>query len=276
MTFAMEHGARRHDASYRALAEQLAVRVALAVDGASLYQRTRRAVGARDEVLAVVSHDLRNPLSAIKMCVGALRDESPLDAETSQELLGTVHESATLMTRIIQDLLDVASIDAGQLSIDRRLQSLPPILAKAVAMFDSVAIEHQITLTAETDPSLPELRVDADRIIQVLANLLHNACKFTPAGGFIRVATDERDGVVQILVSDTGPGIARDHLPRVFDRFWHDRGSSTIRSTGLGLAIARGIVEAHGGRIWVDSTPGEGSTFTFTLPIVDEVPARVA
>jgi signal transduction histidine kinase len=265
MSFAMLRGGRRHDPSYSALAEQLAARVALAVDAAALYQRTRQAVGARDEVLAVVSHDLRNPLSAINMCVSALR-ESQADPETTHELLGTVRESAALMSRIIQDLLDVASIDAGKLSIERRPQTIAPVLGHAIAMFEAVAIENQITLREDEEPSLPNVVIDAERVLQVLANLLHNACKFTPAGGTVRVRAVTVATSVQISVSDTGPGIPREDLPRVFDRFWHDRRTSKIRSTGLGLAIARGIVEAHGGRIWVESTPGQGSTFTFTLP----------
>jgi PAS domain S-box-containing protein len=265
MSFAMTRSGRRHDASYRALAEELAVRVALAVDAAALYQRTRQAVGARDEVLAVVSHDLRNPLSAINMCVSALR-ESQADPETTHELLGTVRESAALMSRIIQDLLDVASIDAGKLSIERRPQAIAPVLSHAIAMFEAVATEHQITLREDEEPPLPNVVIDAERVLQVLANLLHNACKFTPAGGTVRVRAVTVAESVQLSVSDTGPGIPREDLPRVFDRFWHDRRTSKIRSTGLGLAIARGIVEAHGGRIWVESTPGKGSTFTFTLP----------
>ncbi|HZS58503.1 MAG TPA: ATP-binding protein [Gemmatimonadaceae bacterium] len=266
MTFAMARGGRRHDASYRALAEELAVRVALAVNGGRLYQHTRRAVSARDEVLAVVSHDLRNPLSAINMCAGALR-ESQADAETTRELLATVQESTALMSRIIQDLLDVASIDARKLSIERRRRPLGPVLGQAIAMFESVAAEKQLTLQNAASASLPDVSMDGDRILQVMANLLHNACKFTPAGGAISIETTTLPDAVQVAVSDTGPGIARDDLPRVFDRFWHDRRESQIRSTGLGLAIARGIVEAHDGRIWVESAPGKGSTFTFTLPI---------
>jgi PAS domain S-box-containing protein len=272
MRFAMARSGRQHDASYQALAEELAVRVALAVDGSALYQRARQAIGARDEVLAVVSHDLRNQLSAIKMCVGALREDPSLDIDTSQELLGTVNESASLMTRIIQDLLDVASIDGGRLSIDRRPQALAPVVTRATAMFESIAADQDISLTMDDGPTPFDVNIDGDRIVQVLANLLHNACKFTPAGGTIRVASVPLPGMVQVSVSDTGCGIAPDALPRVFDRFWHDGRSSKIRSTGLGLAIARGIIEAHGGRIWVESTPGYGSTFAFTLPL--SAPAR--
>jgi PAS domain S-box-containing protein len=272
ITFAMIASGRRHDASYRALAEELAVRLALAVDGAALYQRTRHAVGARDEVLAVVSHDLRNPLSAIEMCVSALRETPAPSPDASAELLGSIHESANWMSHIIQDLLDVASIDAGRLSIDRQSQSLGPILARAQAMFQAVAEERGIALLFDPmPPGTPDASVDADRILQVLANLLDNACKFTPAGGTVRVTVHDVPGTTRIAVTDTGPGIAREDVIKVFDRFWHADRQARMRSTGLGLAIARGIVDAHGGRIWVDSTLGRGSTFYVALPTPAEV-----
>ena len=139
VTLAMSARGRQHNASYQTLAEVFAARIALAVDSAALYQRTRLAVGARDETLAVVSHDLRNPLSAISMCVGALLETPPPSTETTTELLGSIQESTTLMSRIIQDLLDVANIDAGRLSLERRRQSLRDVLERAESMFRGVA-----------------------------------------------------------------------------------------------------------------------------------------
>jgi PAS domain S-box-containing protein len=266
ISFAMGPSGRRHDASYQVLADELAVRVALAVDGATLYQQARRAVASRDEVLAVVSHDLRNPLSAITMCIGALREAPGPSPDVASELLETVRESTTLMSRIIQDLLDVASIDAGRLAIERRSQPLQPVVAQVAAMLEAMAVEQQLSLSVELEAGLPEVTIDAGRILQVLANLVHNACKFTKPGGTVRITAIRVPEAVEVRVSDSGAGIAREDLPRVFDRFWHNQQGSTIRSTGLGLAIARGIVEAHGGRIWVESRRGEGSTFAFTLP----------
>ena len=228
----------------------------------------RAAIAARDQVLAVVSHDLRNPLSAVTMCASALRNALPPGADAADELLGTIRESTDLMHRIIQDLLDVASLDAGRLSLDRHIQRVEPILERAVEVFRPLADENGIALDLELGSRpVPEVSVDAERVLQVLSNLIGNACKFTPRGGEVRLSAAARDGVAMISVSDTGSGIEPEHLTRVFDRFWHTTGRPAVRSTGLGLAIAKGIVEAHGGRIWVESTRGAGSKFFFTVPV---------
>jgi signal transduction histidine kinase len=173
------------------------------------------------------------------------------------------------MSRIIQDLLDVASIDRGQLSLERKRQPVPPILERAESMFRGVADERGIALVLEHSglDALPEVDVDSARIVQVLGNLLHNALKFTDAGGIVRInATRSSDGGVVISVSDTGPGIPAGELPHIFDRFWHAQRRSKVRSTGLGLAISRGIVQAHGGRIWADSVVGQGTSVSIELP----------
>jgi PAS domain S-box-containing protein len=273
-TFVMARGGRRHDQSYVALAEAFGVRVALAVDSAALYQRARRAIGARDEALAVVSHDLRNPLSAIALCVTALRESPPPSADVMADLLGTVAESATLMKRIIQDLLDVASIDAGRLSLERHLQPLAPVLERAWGMFREAAADAGVSLRLDRQglDRCPEVSIDAERILQVLANLLNNALKFTDSGGSVTVTAVAQADRLTVTVSDTGAGIAPADLPNVFDRFWHRRRSAKIRSTGLGLAIARGIIEAHGGRIVVQSELGRGTTLSFDLPASLEPP----
>ena len=218
--------------------------------------------------MAVVSHDLRNPLSAIALCVTALRESPPPNADVMTDLLGTVAESATLMKRIIQDLLDVASIDAGRLSLERRLQPLSPVLERAWAMFREAAADAGVSLVLDRQglDRFPEVSIDAERILQVLANLLNNALKFTDRGGSATVSAVAQADRITVTVTDTGAGIAPADLPNVFDRFWHGRRSAKIRSTGLGLAIARGIIEAHGGRILVQSELGRGSTFSFDLP----------
>ena len=135
-------------------------------------------------------------------------------------------------------------------------------------MFAPVATERNLTIDLVAPPTdaLPPVIIDADRVLQVLGNLLQNACKFTPAGGTIRISATALDGNVQVAICDTGPGIAPDEITKVFERYWHAGRQSKVRSTGLGLAIARGIIEAHGGRLWVDSTLGEGSTFYFAVP----------
>ena len=267
-SLAMALGGRRHDETYRELAQQCAQRIALAVDSAGLYQRTRQAVGARDETLAVVSHDLRNPLSAIKMYMSALRDDPPPSPETIGELVDLVQESTTLMSRIIEDLMDVASIDSGRLSLERNPQPIQPLIERAESMFRGAADDRGIALVLERGglSGVPLIDVDGERLLQALGNLLHNAIKFTESGGIVHVSVGSTGDRITIAVADTGPGIAPDDLPHVFDRFWHGNRRTKIRSTGLGLAIARGIVQAHGGRIWAESTLGRGSTFTIELP----------
>lgn len=245
--------------------QKFAVRAALALENARLYGAARRATLARDEVLAVVSHDLRNPLSSIAICARTLREEVPSGSEQSS-MLGAIAEATDWMSRLIHDLLDASALEAGRLSIVNRPESVTGIVASAVSMRAGEAAARSQTLTTELSTALPLVTADAGRVGQVIGNLLANAIKFTDRGGHIVVSAHVTAPYVQISVSDTGPGIPFDEQPRVFDRFWQSR--RTIgRGTGLGLAIARGIVEAHGGRIWVESEPGQGSTFSFTLPI---------
>jgi PAS domain S-box-containing protein len=257
--------ARSYTADQRALADKFATVAATTLENARLYGLAQQANRARDEVLGIVSHDLRNPISAIAMCVRVLEDNPPEKSADRAELLRTIHESAEWANRLIQDLLDVASIERGQLSLQLREQDPAQIVLQALHMFEVEAQQHGITLTAAVPTNLPLVQADSVRVIQVLGNLLRNAIKFTPNGGCITVAAEERDGKLVLSVRDTGSGISGEHVTRVFDRYWQSPDGSSARGTGLGLSIAKGIVEAHGGRIWVDSTPGEGSTFAFTL-----------
>jgi len=250
----------------RLLAEKFASHASLALENARLYREARRATEGRDQVLGVVSHDLRNPISAIAMCASALRDSWPGDAGERENLLTTIVQSTDWMNRLIQDLLDVASIEAGRLSLERHRESASSIVDKALRMFEVEASGRRIQLTSELSPELPILNVDASRIVQVLGNLLRNALKFTPDGGRITVRAALRGGSVVFAVADNGPGIPVADQPRVFDRYWHSRRSANKRGTGLGLSIAKGIIEAHGGRMWLESTPGHGSTFFFSIP----------
>jgi signal transduction histidine kinase len=250
----------------RGLVEKFALPVALSLINSSLYAAAQRANLARDEVLSVVSHDLRNPLSAIAMCIRALNDLPSGQDERRAELRATIAESVETMNRLIQDLVDVASIERGQLSLERGPTDAARILERAVHMFRVEAESHGITLTRDIGPGLPEITADEGRIVQVLANLIRNAIKFTPDGGRIALRAEGKEGAVRFSVTDTGIGIDPALHQRIFDRYWHASAGARKRGTGLGLSIAKGIVEAHGGRLGVDSEPGAGSTFGFTLP----------
>lgn len=252
------------------LAEELGRRAALAVDNSRLFGQAQDATRAREEVLGIVSHDLRNPLSAIMMCASAL-DEGMADANESLRYMVTaISDSASWMNRLIQDLLDMASIETGRLSMERRPEQVEQILAQLEMTFAPAAKDVGIALVIGAQPSLPPVLVDSERILQVLANLVANSIKFTPKGGEIRVLADSIPGDparIAFTVSDTGSGIPPEHIAHIFDRFWQARRGASQRGTGLGLAISRGLVEAHGGAITVESEVGRGSTFRFTVPV---------
>ena len=259
---------RRFDATDLHVAMELGRRAAFAIDNARLYREAQHATRARDEILGVVSHDLRNPLSAIAMVTRALRDQMATD-DPRRELLDTAYDSTEWMNRLIQDLLDVASIEAGRLAVERRPEAVLPLLERAASMFERTAAERSIVVRVDVPAGLPPIVADAERVLQVLANLLGNALKFTEPGGSVTLSAATLDGEVALSVSDSGIGIPPEHLPHIFERYWHARRTARKRGSGLGLAIAKGIVEAHNGRIWVKSTLGAGTTFTFTLPRAD-------
>jgi PAS domain S-box-containing protein len=250
------------------VAESVSKLIALAIDNAGLYQTAQRATVARDEVLGAVSHDLRNPLAAITLCARALRDET--SDQRRVEIIDTIAESTGMMNRMIQDLLDVATIDSGHLRIDTSPHQVEPLLEQVLEMTKGAANEKSVAVHADLASTLPDVLVDPTRFVQVLANLVSNAVKFTEPGGRVSVAAEPRSDSVAVSVSDTGIGIPADHLPHIFDRHWHARRTARTAGTGLGLAIARGIVEAHGGHLTVDSTEGVGSTFSFTVPLAPD------
>jgi signal transduction histidine kinase len=272
LTVAMTRSGRAFDDTYRPVAAALASRIGLAVENVELYQQSREAVNARDQIMAIVSHDLRNPLSAVSMCLSGLRDQPPPSPENVDRLVGTAESALDLSFRLIQDLLDVAAIDAGRLSLDRSVQPIDRVIARAVDMLRTKieSAELEITLDVATAPPLM-VNIDAERLVQVLANLIGNAVKFTESGA-IRVAARRMGDEAWLSVTDTGCGIAENALERVFDRFFHAGQRGRERSTGLGLAITKGIVEAHGGRVWAESHVNDGSTFSVALPLV--VPER--
>jgi PAS domain S-box-containing protein len=264
----MSDSGRRFGEAEVQTAVELARRAALAVENTRLYQAAQAAVRAREDVLHVVSHDLGNSLSAIVVTTTVLLRTLP-GSDGNAELrkrVTMIRDLARRMQRLRQDLLDVASIESGRLGIEWERWSPAAAAAEAVETLLPVAAEKEVELAGEIPPTLPDVDGDRERVLQVLANLLGNAVKFTPAGGRVRLSVEADGDMVRFAVSDTGPGIPPEHLPHVFDRFWKVRAANR-QGAGLGLAISRGIVEAHGGRIWVESTPGKGSTFFFTLPL---------
>jgi signal transduction histidine kinase len=258
------------------LAEELGRRAALAVDNSRLYGMAQDATRAREEILGIVSHDLRNPLSAIMMCASALDEGMTGASDSLRYMVTAITDSASWMNRLIQDLLDMASIENGHLSLETHAVDAEQILARLEMTFASTAKEAGIALVIGAQPDLPPVLVDSERILQVLANLVANSIKFTPTDGEIRVLAGSVTGDptrVAFTVSDTGCGIPPEHLPHVFDRFWQARRGASQRGTGLGLAISRGIVEAHGGSIDVESEVGRGSTFRLKVPAAPDTTA---
>jgi PAS domain S-box-containing protein len=266
ITLVSTNPARLFGPAELSVAQEMARRAALAIDNARLYNEAREALRARDSVLGVVSHDLRNPLTAILLNVDAALASGTLPPAACEALEGVVR-SAQAMDRMIQDLLDVARIEARQLRIDPAPCAPADLVGEAVGMMAPIAEERGIRL-AEAVEGCPPVRADRDRVQQVFSNLVGNALKFTPPGGMVTVGAAPGDGTVRFWVRDTGPGIAADEVERLWDPFWQGEGAARRSGAGLGLPIARGIVEAHGGRAWVESTPGAGTTFHFTVPMV--------
>ena len=224
------------------------------------------ATRTRDEVLALVSHDLRNPLNLVLTSATLLRDRLEELGPKEEKQLGMIHRAAGQMNRLIQDLLDVSGLEAGHLSIDPSSHAVAPLIREACAVQEHVAEGKGIAVSCDAAPDLPEVHADGERILQVLGNLIGNALKFTDEGGRVGVRAVAAGEDVQFSVTDTGMGITEEDLPHVFDRFWQARRTGA-GGAGLGLAIAAGIVEAHGGRMWVESEVERGSTFHFTLPV---------
>lgn len=229
----------------------------------------RRAVRARDETLGVVSHDLRSPLQAIELAARQLsyRVTREGGSEWIHASVERILRSSRTMRKLIEDLLDIVSIEEGRLSIQRGDADPASIIHEAADFVRLQAEDKQLLLEEEVGPGLPRVSVDRDRILQVFSNLMGNALKFTPAGGRLALRATARGEEVIFSVMNTGAGIPEEQRRHLFDRFWQ-ADTADRRGRGLGLAIAKGIVEAHGGRIWVESEPGQGVTFLFSVPVL--------
>jgi signal transduction histidine kinase len=265
ITVATGPSGRQYNPVDLVVAEDLARRAAVALENCLLYARSEQAVRARDAVLGVVSHDLRNPLNTIHMAASVLLETSEERRSGNVRGLEIIRRSVQQMNRMIKDLLDASSIDAGRFHVAQSYADVAALLCQASELLGPLAAEKSIQLDCESSQELTKAWVDSDQMLRVFSNLIGNAIKFTPEGGTICLRAEPSVDSIVFSVRDSGAGIAATQLPHVFDRYWQGiRGDR--RGAGLGLAIAKGIVEAHGGRIWVDSTPGVGSTFSFSIP----------
>jgi signal transduction histidine kinase len=253
-------------------AVEVANRAAFGIDNIRLHEETlraadelRRAVQLREDVLAIVSHDLRSPLSTIHLSATMLQ-EKHADDPRSRKQLDTMRRAASRMEHLIDDLLDMACIQTGRFSIDRKPIDATKLVTETLHDLEPAATEKGITIHRDVEPEELSICADASRIIQVFGNLVGNAKKFCRAGDVIRVRVMIVDHDAQFVVEDTGPGIPVAELPHIFEPYWsatrHKR-----QGMGLGLYICKGIVEAHGGRLWVESKHGEGTKFFFTIPL---------
>jgi signal transduction histidine kinase/CheY-like chemotaxis protein len=261
------------DGDFRSLLFDLAARVGIAVENCRLYREAREAIEAREEILGVVSHDLRNPLHALRMAVSSLKlKRSP---ESMDRVVSLMDRSIGNMDKLISDLLDVSRLRAGRLTLHPHPCPASDMVDEVVELLRPLAAERSIDI--QVPPScavrgwhgqpvpVRDVMADRQRVVQVLSNLLSNAIKFSPPGGHVALDLQQSDRDLCVAISDQGPGIPESDRQHIFDKYWRTQGERG--GEGLGLAIAKWLIEAHGGRIGVDSQPGGGSRFWFTLPL---------
>jgi PAS domain S-box-containing protein len=253
-----------------AFAELVGARVAMALDNAKLIKDAQKAAHLREDVLAIVSHDLKNPLGVIEGFNGIIK-ETPFPTEVRAGILEAsqaIDRSVRQMKKLIGDLLDFAQIQSGSLSVTP--SSIPPhqLILEGIEAIHQSAERKQIRIQVEIPSHLPDVCCDSDRIRQVFYNILENSIKFSSNHSLIDIRASLNVSEVLFSVLDHGPGISKEHLPHLFDRYWQAKETAKL-GTGLGLSIARGIINSHHGSIWAESNPGEGTTIHFTLPLSD-------
>jgi PAS domain S-box-containing protein len=266
LTIMTDKSKRRYEESDIEFLESIGTQVALSIENSRLYNKAQSAIKLREEILAIVSHDLRNPLSTIQLASQLL----PKIADDKNKILTfseKILRSTDQMKRMIEDLMDFAKIQEGNLSIEKKIEEPKVVIDTVFEMMKAQADEKGLVFTLELSPEFPIIKFDKQRIAQALLNLVGNSIKFTESGGHVHIsALKSADGGVRFSVTDTGPGISEVDLPKIFDRYWQAQRSKSL-SAGLGLSITKGIIEAHGSSITVESDLGKGCTFYFVLPI---------
>jgi two-component system sensor histidine kinase KdpD len=232
----------------------------------------RRTDELRTALMNAVSHDLRTPLASIIASAGSLRQRDIQWSEDDRvEFATAIENEAERLNRLVGNLLDLSRIEAGSLRPEKGWYDIGALIREVVGRLRPLAASHRLSLDLLAD--LPPVHLDYVEIDQVVSNLIENAIKYTPEGSEIGISAHQADGAVQIEVSDTGPGIPSDAIPHLFDAFYRAPGrESTASGSGLGLAVAKGLVEAHGGSIRAANRPEGGASFAFTLPIESDVP----
>ncbi len=236
---------------------------------ADVTDQVRATVRTRDDLLAVVSHDLRNSLSAIRFATTLMTRAAPLgEGRPGPELVDLIRGSVQQMNATIQDLLQVSTIEAGTFAVMPQPEEVLPVVDEAVKVLASLLVGKSIQVQRALPENIPPILADRAQVLRVLSHLLGNAAKFAPdEGGRIQISARAQTREVCFTIADNGPGIRKDLVPHLFERYWQRRPGGRRQGVGLGLYIAQGIVSAHGGRIWVESHIGKGSAFHFTLPI---------
>jgi signal transduction histidine kinase/DNA-binding NarL/FixJ family response regulator len=268
LSLVMGASGRRFGPEDLVIAEDVARRAANAVETAWLFRDAQATIKTREDILAMVAHDLRNPLGAIKTSASLLVKLTPREDERWQRHLkytDTIMRSARRMEGLIHDLLELASIEGGRLSINRAPHAASALVDEAVEMLQPLALEKSLDLHAVEGADTDAVDCDKDRVLQIFSNLIGNSLKFTPSGGTVTVGAAAESDAVRFSVTDTGPGMSEDQMAHLFERYWQARRVPGL-GIGLGLSIAKALVEAHGGRITVESRLGAGTTFHFTLP----------
>jgi signal transduction histidine kinase len=267
LTLVATGAARRSPAQDLALAQDLAGRIGTAIERAQLYNQAKEAIAAREDILAFVSHDLKNSLMSLFLNVEMLHRNAPADDRRhGWKQLERIRRGILQMRRMIEDLLDVGSIDSGRLAIDPREHEIGDLFQDAMELSAPLIADKRIEIKIEMPAAPFKVRCDRERMMQVFSNLIGNAVKFVPEHGTIVLSAAASGTNALVSVRDTGPGIPPARLPHLFQRYWQ-ADETARKGRGLGLFITKGIVEAQGGVIWAESQVGTGSTFFITLPL---------